>query len=401
MPRFLLLACGLLGFAVLPAAPARPYYAAAPGALEKSRQKLAAGDKDTAAAVKKLLGEADKLLAVAPPSVTEKKKTPPSGDKHDYVSLAPYFWPDPSKKDGLPYIRKDGKVNPESRDEEANDTLRMRLFGSGVETLALAYYFSHDEKYAAHAAAFLRTWCLDPATRMNPSLNFAQAVRGKNDGRGTGILESRVLGTVADATVLLDGSAAWKATDQKAFDQWAGAFLDWLLASAPGKDERAAKNNHGSWFDVQAAELALSLGRREEAQRILAEVPRKRIAVQVEPDGRQPMELARTNSFSYSCFNIEALTELANFGQHLGVDLWQSGGKDGRTLRKALDYLLPYLDRPAKPWPGEQLKEARDTDMLPVLRQAALACRAPEYEAIVAKFPEARGKRFQLLFPAK
>ena len=389
----------LVASALYAAEPARPYYAARPGALEKSKTLIAEGDETARKALKKLIADADKALSVTPPAVTEKAKVPPSGDRHDYMSLAPYFWPDPAKPDGLPYVRKDGKINPESRDEASNDTLRMRLIGGSVETLALAYHFTKEEKYAAHAARMLRTWFFAPETRMHPNLRFAQAVAGKNDGRGTGILESRYLGDIADASVLLAGSAAWTSADQKQLDQWFGAFLDWLLTSGPGKDEAAAKNNHGTWFDVQAAQIALAIGRKEVARGILEAVPGKRIAIQVEPDGRQPLELARTASLSYSCFNLEAHAVLANFGDHLGIDLWKAGSAEPRTFRRALDYLVPYLDVPPKPWPGEQIKDAHPEDMLPVLRLAARAYRAPAYESLIAKIPGSGSKRFQLLFP--
>jgi len=394
--RLLLATCAL---ALGAAETTRPYYSARPGGLAKAKDQLIAGDETARKALKKLVADADKALAVVPPSVTAKTKVPPSGDKHDYMSLAPYFWPDPSKPDGQPYLRKDGKVNPESRDEAANDTLRMRLIGASVETLALAYHFTKEEKYAAHAARLMKVWFLAPETRMNPNLRFAQAVAGKNDGRGTGILESRTIGEIADASGLLAGSAAWTSADQRQLDQWLGLFLDWLLTSGPGKDEAAAKNNHGTWFDVQATQIALAIGRQDVARRILEAVTEKRIAVQVEPDGRQPMELSRTASFSYSCFNLEAHAILANFGDHVGVDLWKAGSQEARSFRRALDYLTPYLDVPPKKWPGEQIKDARPDDMLPVLRLAALAYREPAYEALVAKYPGAASKRFQLLSP--
>ena len=389
----------LLATLLSAAEPARPYYAARPGAMARSQALIAQGDETAKKALKKLVADADKALEVPPPSVTEKTKVPPSGDKHDYMSLAPYFWPDPSKPDGLPYLRKDGRVNPESRDEAANDTLRIRMIGSSLETLGLAYYFTKDEKYAIQAAKLLKVWFLAPETRMNPNLRYAQAVAGKNDGRGTGILESRTLGEVADASGLLAGSAAWTSADQKQLDQWLGEFLDWLLTSGPGKDESAAKNNHGTWFDVQTTQIALAIGRKDVAKRILEAVPKKRIAVQVESDGRQPLELVRTASFSYCCFNLEAHAMLANFGDHVGVDLWKAGAKEGRSFRHALDYMTPYLDVPPKKWPGEQIKDAHPDDMLPLLRLAAIAYREPAYEALVAKYPGAASRRFQLLYP--
>ena len=390
---FLLLVATALGAAE----PARPFYGARPGALEKA--KAAASDESVAKALRKLLGDADKALAVVPPSVMQKTKVPPSGDKHDYMSIAPYYWPDPASKDGLPYQRKDGKVNPESRDEAANDTLRARLVGATVETLALAYYFSGDEKYAEHAAKILRTWFLDPATKMTPHFRFAQAVPGVNDGRGTGILEARGLADAVDAATLLAGSKHWSAADQQALLAWAATYFEWLTKSKNGQDEHAAKNNHGTWYDVQSAKWALVLGRKDKAKEICAEAAVRRIGVQIEPDGKQPLELARTASFSYSCFNLLALSTLAGLGEHAGVDLWHHKTADGRSIRAALDFLAPYLGKEPKPWTLQQIHESKPDEVLPVLRAAAIATGDERYESLLKEYADHRSKRLQLLAP--
>ena len=226
----------LVTTALFAAEPSRPFFGARPGALEKA--KLAATTDEAAGkALKKLIADADKALAVTPPSVMQKTKVPPSGDKHDYMSIAPYYWPNPATKDGLPYVRKDGKVNPDSRAEAVNDTLRARLVGSTVETLALGYYFTRDEKYAEHAAKVLRTWFLDPATKMTPHFRFAQAIPGVNDGRGTGLIEARGLIDAADAAILLVGSKHWSAADQQALQVWGETFFEWLLGSKIGQDD--------------------------------------------------------------------------------------------------------------------------------------------------------------------
>ncbi|MGB8169540.1 MAG: alginate lyase family protein [Chthoniobacteraceae bacterium] len=383
---------------VVAAEPAPGYFGAKPGSLATAKARLAPGDKELTKALKNLVSDADEALREVPPSVTEKKKIPPSGDPHDYMSLAPYFWPDPKSPGGRPYLRHDGKVNPESRDPTANDGQRVKLMGETIETLALAYYFTGKEAYAAHAAQFARVWFLVPATRMNPSFQFAQAVLGKNEGRGTGILEGRYIALAADSLGLLAHSKSWPATDQRALATWLGTYLDWLLTSDAGKDEHDARNNHGSFYDVQTARLALVLGRNDLARRILEEAKQRRIAVQIEPDGKQPLELVRTTSFSYSRFNLEALCELATLGEHVGVDLWRFATADGRSIRCALDYLVPYVDVPAKPWPLEQIKEKHEAEVLPILRQAALAYSAPGYEAVIAKYPDTGSKRFRLLF---
>ena len=377
--------------------PTPRYFSAKPGALVKAKEKLAAGDKSLGRALKKLLADAEKALAETAPSVMHKDKLPPSGDKHDYMSLAPYFWPNPDTTDGLPYVRHDGKANPESRDPKANDSPAIKVMGDNVETLALAYYFTGNETYAEGAAKVARTWFLDPATRMNPHLKYAQAIMGVNEGRGTGILEAIHISVAADALGLLAESKAWPKDNQKALKEWLRTYHDWLIESDPGKDERRAKNNHGTFYDVQAVRIALVIGRIDPAKRILEEAKQGRIAAQIEPDGKQPLELDRTTSFSYSRFNLEALTELATLGEHTGVDLWNFTTEDGRSVRKAIDYMLPYADVPPKPWPLQQIKEKRESEFMPIFRRATLAYGGDAYEAIIGKYEDAPSKRFQLL----
>jgi hypothetical protein len=384
--------------ALFAAEPSRPFFGARPGALEKA--KLAATTDEAAGkALKKLIADADKALAVTPPSVMQKSKVPPSGDKHDYMSIAPYYWPNPETKDGLPYVRKDGKVNPESRAEAANDTLRARLVGTIVETLALGYYFTRDEKYAEHAAKVLRTWFLDPATKMTPHFRFAQAIPGVNDGRGTGLIEARGLADAADAAILLAGSKHWSAADQQALLAWGEVYFEWLLGSKNGQDERAAKNNHGTWYDVQAVKWALVLGRKDKAKELCVAAGAGRIGVQVDSDGKQPLELVRTASFSYSCFNLLALARLADLSEHAGVDLWHHKTTDGRSIRAALDFLVPYLGKNPKPWTLQQIHESKPDEVLPVLRAAALVYGDDRYESLLKEYSDHRSKRLQLLAP--
>ena len=378
--------------------PVPRYFGVRVGALAEAKARLAGGDPLLQPALKNLVEQADKALQTPPPSVMEKTRTPPSGDKHDYLSLAPYWWPDPSSTNGLPYIRHDGKVNPESR-EDAVDLNRNRLMGSTVQTLALAYYFTGKEVYAEHAARCLRTWFLEPATRMNPNLNYAQGVPGVNTGRGTGIIEGLNIAEAADAAGLLAGSSAWMLKDDDALTAWLRTYLDWLLTSKNGLDEAGARNNHGTLYDVQATRLALITGRTDVARQIVEAARQKRIAVQIEPDGRQPLELERTAAFSYSHLNLGGLFMLATLGEHVGVNLWHYQLPDGRGLARALEFLLPYLVDTQKNWPYQQIKDFNRADFAPLLRQAALAYNEPKYEKILESFPQVSPQRLQLLSP--
>src|SRR5919205_3865952 len=168
----------------------------------------------------RVLADAQKALSAGPFTVVSKEVTPPSGDKHDYMSQAPYFWPNPKTPNGLPYIRRDGERNPEIN--RITDHRSLDQMADAVETLALAYYFKGDEAYAAKAAQLLRAWFIDPATRMNPNLQYAQYIPGVNTGRGIGLIETRGLTRVVDAIGLLKGSKSLTETDRRGISDWVG-----------------------------------------------------------------------------------------------------------------------------------------------------------------------------------
>ncbi len=327
---------------------------------------------------------ADKALHEGPFSVVQKGVTPPSGDKHDYMSQAPYFWPDPTKPNGLPYIRRDGERNPELK--KISDHDQFGKLGDDARVLALEYYLTGKQQYGNRAALLLRTWFLDPATRMNPNLEFGQGIPGINTGRGIGIIESRSLLGVCEAVGLLSGLKTWTAADQAGMRAWLAAYLDWMRTSQKGRDEDAAKNNHGTWYDLQVIELALFLGDRKLAVDTLERVKTRRIT-QIDPDGRQPLETARTNGWGYSNGNLDGLTQLAVLGDRVGVDLWHFKTADGRSIRGAIDFLLPYAVA-GKKWEYQQIGGFKAGELEHTLERAAAAYSDPSYAAAAKKIRE-------------
>jgi hypothetical protein len=185
-------------------------------------------------------------------------------------------------------------------------------------------------------------WFIEAASRMNPHLRYAQGVPGQSNGRAAGIIETHNIPELIDAVGLLGSSPAWSKNDHGRLQNWFRNYLDWLIESAEGKAEAKAPNNHGSWYDVQIASYALFIGRDELAKQIIGKFVAKRIARQIEADGRQPRELARTQSWHYAIFNLEAMFNAAAIGDRMGIDLWNYQGAGPRGIRKALDWLSPF-----------------------------------------------------------
>src|SRR2546430_3651083 len=352
--------------------------------LQLTRQRLHDGDKSLTAAWARLQRDAQKALSEGPFSIVNKSVAPPSGDKHDYMTQAPYFWPDPKSPNGLPYIRRDGERNPEIN--KITDHHSLDDLENSVETLALAYYFKGDEAYAAKAVQLLRAFFLDSSTRMNPNLEYAQFIPGVNTGRGIGLIETRGLTHVVDAIGLLAGSKALSGGDERGLRDWYGKFLQWMIDSKNGREEAAAKNNHGTYYDVQVVSYAFFVGRNDLAKQVIEQAREKRIATQIEPDGRQPLELARTKAWSYSNGNLDGLMELATLGERVGVDLWNFHTRDGRSIRKALDFLTPIAIGDRK-WQYQELGGVKPESLFPLMRRAAAVYHDKEYQASMAKIP--------------
>jgi hypothetical protein len=367
--------------------------------LAETKRRLRAGDASLRPAYAALLRAADSALTVGPFTVVQKERLPPSGDRHDYLSLAPYWWPDSTKPGGVPYVRRDGEMNPETRVD--HDGLRFQAMTGAVETLALAYYLSGEARYAARAATLLRVWFLDPATRMNPHLRYAQAIPGVTEGRGIGIIDTRHLPQLADAIQLLDGSPAWARRDRDQVAAWLRAYLDWLRTSEHGREERAAQNNHGTWYDAQVAALALHVGDTSLARQVLAGSAMRRIAAQIAPDGRQPLELARTRPLHYSVFNLDAFTQLAEMARHAGADIWGYAAPNGASLRGALRYVARFAD-PTVARPNPEVVPVGPEEFVVPLRRGAVALGDAALEGALERLPPelTRTHRSHLLYPA-
>lgn len=301
------------------------------------------------------MAEAEKALGTGPFSVTDKPTPPPGGSIHDYWSLGPYWWPNPDKPEGMPYLRHDGHVNPDSRGD-GFDRTRIDAIDLTMKTLLDAWFATDDKKYSDRIIHLLRVFFLDDATRMNPSLTYGQSIPGICDGRGIGIIETVKFINLIDTVVLLRQANAYPDEDWVKIHNWFGEYLDWLRSSKHGHDERAAKNNHGTWMDAQLMVFAIFTDRMDLAREVALEVPARRIDKQILPDGRQPLELDRTRSFTYSVYNLTGLVTMAQLARRVGVDIWNYRGPDNQSIPSAFEFLKPFGSGD-RPWPYLQIDE--------------------------------------------
>ncbi len=343
-------------------------------------------DRSYGLAILKLEKEAKKLLNTTFLSVIDKEIAPPSSDKHDYMSQAPYFWRNPNTQNGLPYVRKDGERNPEI--EKITDHKNLDKIENAVATLSLAFFFTDKEEYASKATEILKMWFLDEKTKMNPNLQFAQAIPGVNTGRGIGIIETRELTDVVDAVGLLQGSKSWTRVDQIGLEKWFADYLKWLMTSKNGLDEAATKNNHGTYYDAQVVSFALFIGKKDVAKSVLENAKEKRFTKQIESDGRQPLELERTKSWDYSVMNLDGFVTLAELAEHAEIDLWNYKGSDGRgSIRLAIDFLTPYLES-RKRWSNQQISTLNPEKLYPLIRRASRKYTDEKFKQISSTIPK-------------
>ena len=318
--------------------------------------KAAEATSELGAAREEAIAEADAVLEEgATYSVTFQT---PEGRPHedwtpnDFYSMGPYWWPNPDTENGLPYVHRDGEVNPEFR--EANDRHAFRAFVADVRSVALAYALTDEEKYAEHAVKLLRVWFLDEETRMKPHMRYAQAIPGRTTGRGIGIIDTHRNAFLVDKILLLRGAESYTSGVEAELVSWYEEYLDWLIEHPQGQDEAAMGNNHGTSYDVQVLSIGRFVGRDDWARDWIETVTKERFDEQIEDDGRMPAELQRTRSWNYTTGNLRHLTNLCIIAERLGMDLFHYPSAESPAFKAALDFALPYADREDE-WPYEQI----------------------------------------------
>jgi hypothetical protein len=371
-------------------------------AAEAATDKPAAGSTPSATALgfkireierDRILKAANEFLNDQPITVTASQCPRSSGGLHDFYSEGDYWWPNPKDPDG-PYIQKDGETNPENFVDHRHAMIRMSI---EVGSLVSAYKLTSDKKYADAAIKHLKAWFIDDATRMNPNLQYAQAIKGISKGRGIGVIDTVHLIEVARAAQILEQAGVLSGADLAGVKKWFADYLEWMTTSKNGLEEMKAANNHGTCWVMQAAEFANFTGDQEklaEFRKRFKEVllpkqlaragdtfnPSGKKEPQPAPVGSFPQELRRTKPYGYSLFNADAMATLCQILSTPEDNLWEFTTKDGQNMHQAAEFLYPYIQDKAK-WPYQhdvmfwEFWPVRS----PILLFSGVAYREPKY----------------------
>lgn len=205
--------------------------------------------------------------------------------------------------------------------------------------LALAYVATGDQRYADHAAEYLRAWSTTTKTTKHTC---------PNDGDcQTSLIIGRTAPGFVFAEELIEPSGAMSAADTAAFDGW---LHDVILPTASQRD-----NNWGDAGTFMRLAITSHLG---DATGFDAAVARWRAMMDLVPaDGYIPEETRRgDDGISYTQEALQYKVASAVIAARRGVDLWSYTGADGGTLQGALEYLARFAD-PNVRWPWHPTAE--------------------------------------------
>ena len=349
--------------------------------LDQIKTKINRQDPFVMPAYQTLISKAEKALSMGRLSVVDKSLTPPSQDKHDYMSLGPYFWPNPKTKDGYPYIRRDGKVNPNALID--SDSPRLVRLTNALETLALAYYYTNNTKYAQRAVEMIQIWFINDTTKMNPHLKYAQGIPGTVPGRALGILDGRHFVRILDSITLIENSNLLSSKDLEVIKQWVKDYQNWLLNGEYAYDESHRPNNHGTFYDYQVVGYALYLEQPKKAKELLTNAQYIRLGSHIGSKGQNFHELERTRPLHYSLFDLEAMIGLALYSDHYDdVNFW-TFTINQTSLKKAIDYVVKYKNN-RDMWLVEN-ENVNFMDLTPTLLVAAQKYQTDEYNKEILK----------------
>ncbi|WAJ72263.1 alginate lyase family protein [Catenovulum adriaticum] len=287
----------------------------------------------------RVIKKADQYLNSPVKTITADKAERSLGGLHDFYSEGDYWWPDPDDI-SAPYIRRDGESNPNNFVEHR---LSLMRFSEIVASLTSAYIISSDTTYADKAAQHVSAWFADEKTRMNPSLLYGQAIKGRHSGRSIGIIDTVHLVEVAKSIPFLIEANVFTPEDKNKILAWFSSYLNWLNTHEYGLTEKHHPNNHGVAWSLQAATFARLVNDQSTINWVRQQFKQVYLTEMMDQQGGFPAELARTKPYGYSLFVLDIMAGVAQIASNEQNDLWHFKLADGRGMQLAVEFMRPYI----------------------------------------------------------
>lgn len=286
-----------------------------------------------------VIKNAEWAMAQSPQTVTSFICERSAGGIHDFYSEGDYWWPNPENIEGA-YIRRDGQTNP---DNFVAHRLAMIRFNKIVGSLASAYLVTGDEKYVKQAFIHINAWFTNPSTMMNPTLLYAQAIKGITTGRGVGIIDTIHLMEVAQGIICMQNASCVDKENLGVIKQWFSEYSNWMMTHPNGIEEMKAKNNHGSCWVMQLASFSKLTGDKEKLDFCSTRYKNTLLPEQMGEDGSFPLEISRTKPYGYSLFNLDVMATICQILSTPDDNLWEYATAKGLNLKNGIDFMYPYI----------------------------------------------------------
>jgi hypothetical protein len=340
-----------------------------------------------------------------------KVSMPPSGDKHDYMSIIQYAYActdscDPATDcsfwnfgyghiridmtvlgcdtaTGLPWYIHDGYFNPAANDEANSDHSALKGLMSKVYDLSLSNFFLGNAEHGALASKLLYAWFVDKETLMNPNMKYANTIPGRSPASPAIIQMTTYGAKFFESIRLLEFTGALDPAFSATFRAWVMEWVRWATdSSAPLLEwphgDYISDNNHGMYYDVFMVAAATYAQDSALATQICKDAVASRLEIQLGADGTLPHEDLRSDGERYHLFTSTAIMELARLCGVHGVNLYTPLA-DGRSIQQTIDFVVPVLTG-AKRWPYDQ-KEGHVTNPVGFIFRMANAVQEQSWQA--------------------
>jgi len=289
---------------------------------------------------------ATNYLDSLPITVTASTCERSAGNAHDFYSEGDYWWSDPENPEG-PFIRKDGQTNPGNF---VAHRLAMIRFSQIVGMQTSAYLLTGDSKFAEATRKHLEAWFVNPETRMNPSLLYVQAIKGRVTGRGIGIIDAIHLIEVARSIEIMENNNLLPNKTISEIKKWFSELITWLTTHQYGIDEMNTKNNHSTCWVMQVGAFARLTQNTEVLEFCRNRFKTVLLPNQMGEDGSFPLEVIRTKPYGYSLFNLDVFMTCAEILSDEQNNLFEYSTLQGLNMKLGAEFLFPFV-KDKKKWP--------------------------------------------------